>query len=262
MEVKSVKNEINTQFVTKAELECGLNDLGLSKGIVVEVHSSLSAFGQVEGGARTVIDALIDVVGQQGTILMSAYPVTPPRTLSQKELERGIQWKVKVLPADSVERTGMGIISDTFKRCPDVVCGHGLHRVCAWGHGAAIFSRGYQQLVDADGEVLLLGIDIHRCSSLHLAEDVKLPQPILALSDVPDDILRDYDPAEWDIGYGGPPDDAWEKVFVKAERAGLVRQQNIGQAKCLLFKAKAMIEIYRQWRRDDPYGLFGVEPGD
>ena len=45
--------------VTRNELDTAIRDLGLP-GRVVCVHSSLRSFGTVEGGADTVIDALLD----------------------------------------------------------------------------------------------------------------------------------------------------------------------------------------------------------
>ena len=46
--------------VTKEDIEVGLCELGLRKGNLVVVHSSLSAFGYVEGGTDTVIYALLE----------------------------------------------------------------------------------------------------------------------------------------------------------------------------------------------------------
>lgn len=40
--------------------------------MVLEVHSSLSSFGELEGGARTVIDTLKELVTEQGSIFMPA----------------------------------------------------------------------------------------------------------------------------------------------------------------------------------------------
>ena len=45
-------------MVTKQELKQALLDLGVSKGMTLEVHSSLSSFGNLEGGAMTLIDTL------------------------------------------------------------------------------------------------------------------------------------------------------------------------------------------------------------
>ena len=53
--------------VTTDDIKAGINDIGLKNGDLVVVHSSLSAFGYVQGGSDTVIDALINTLGQGGT---------------------------------------------------------------------------------------------------------------------------------------------------------------------------------------------------
>lgn len=45
-------------MVTKEELKQALSDLGVSKGMTLEVHSSLSSFGNLEGGAMTLTATL------------------------------------------------------------------------------------------------------------------------------------------------------------------------------------------------------------
>lgn len=50
-----------------------LGRLRLGRGDSVLVHSSLSRFGWVEGGAETVCQAIIDVVGAEGTVIMPAF---------------------------------------------------------------------------------------------------------------------------------------------------------------------------------------------
>jgi aminoglycoside 3-N-acetyltransferase len=249
--------------LTQEAIEEGLRQLGLCRGDAVEVHSSLSSLGWVEGGAPTLIDALIDVVGEEGALAMSAYPVSPPIPLTDAERARGIAWKVRILEEDSEERTGLGIVSDTFRRRPDVVCEPGLFRTCAWGRDACLHARGYQHLLDVDGWALLIGVDIYRCSSMHLAERVPIPADISARFRIPDDILRDYPENEWSIGYGSTPGDPWGTVWEEAERRGLIRKGRIGQAECALFKARSVVTLYKELRRSDPYGIFGVaRPGD
>lgn len=249
-----------TQPLTQAAIEKGLLSLGLGRGDAVEIHSSLSSFGPVAGGAAAVIAALMAVVGQAGALVMSAYPVSPAVPLTAAEQARGITWKVRKLAADSTEKTGMGIIADTFRQRPDVVCGSGLHRVCAWGRNAQKHSQGYQHLLDLNGWALLLGVSIHSCSSMHLAERETLPPAIERIWQIPDDIRRDYPTDKWAVGYGSTPHDAWMIVWAEAERRGLIRQGQIGQAECLLFRAKAVVAIYEDMRHNDPYGLFGVSP--
>ena len=245
--------------LTQRDIEAGLRRLGLTRGDAVEVHSSLSSMGWVEGGADAAIKALMAVVGSAGAIVMSCYPVSPPVHLTEAERARGIGWKVRILDPDTVERTGLGAVADAFRWRTDVVCSTGTYRVCAWGHAAAAHSQGYQHLLDVDGWVLLIGVNIHRCSSLHLAERVPIPDEITRRFALPDDIQRDYPESEWSVGYGGTPGDPWTHVWEEAERRGLIRHGRIGQAACALFKAKEMVTIYETMRRAEPFGLFGLE---
>lgn len=245
--------------LTQSDIEKALRILGLSQGDAVEVHCSLSSMGRVEGGAATLIAALQQVVGHEGAILMSAYLVSPPLPLSAEEQVRGIQWKVRILTPDSDEPTGMGEVADLFCRQPGTIIGQGLHRVCAWGHDAEKHSEGYQHLLSLDGRVLLIGVGIDRCSSMHLAERVPIPDEIRAYWRLPEDLQRDYPSDRWAIGYGGPPGDAWGKVQEEAERRGWIRHGQIGAAECLFFRAQALVGLHEHMRRTDPFGLFGLE---
>ncbi len=250
----------------KTDLVAGFQTLGIRLGDAVEAHSSLSSLGYVAGGAETVIDALMEVVGPQGALVMSAYPVSPALPLSDEERRRGITWKVRILPDDFYQgpepvRSGLGIIADTFCRRPGTVLGSGLHRVCAWGKDAERHSQGYRYLVESDGWVLLIGVGIDRCSSMHLVEgSVEIPAEIRRLTEPPEELRREYPQDQWDIGYGGTPEDAWQKVWERANGQGLVRKTRIGQAGCSLFKAGAMLRIYEDWLRTDPLGLYGLRP--
>ena len=246
-----------SEQLTREDIEEGLRRLGLGQGDAVEVHSSLSRFGKVRGGASTVVDSLMNVVGEDGTLVMSAYLVGPPVPLTEAERTRGITWKVRILDEDPDGRTGMGAVADELCRRPDVVLGTGLHRVCAWGHEAQQHSRGYGHLLQINGWVLLMGVDINRCSSMHLARGI--PEEIERIFKVPEDIQSDYPADEWGIGYGSTPDDAWPKVQEEAGRKGLIKLGHIGRAECMLFKAKDMVTLYEELLRKDPFGLFGVE---
>jgi aminoglycoside 3-N-acetyltransferase len=248
----------NQHLVTQSLIEAGLRAMGLGRGDAVEVHSSLSAFGWVEGGAATIVNALMQVVGSEGALLMSAYRVSGDIPLTPEEHARGITWKVKVLPEDSPEPIGLGAVVAEFLHRPGVECGSGIHRVCAWGHDAQHHRQGYRHLIDIDGWTLLLGVGVESCSSLHLAEDVRLPDAIRAYFRIPEDIQRDYDPQTWSIGYGGTPESAWDKVWAEADRRRWIRHQEIGNALCHVFKARPMVELMREWRRRDPFRLFGV----
>ncbi len=251
-------------ILTQLDLVVGFQSLGLARGDAVEVHNSLRSLGAVQGGAATVIRALMEVVGEAGAIVMSAYPVTMPLPLTSEEKARGITAKVRFLDKNETTKTGMGIISDTFVKWPGTVLGPGFHRVCAWGKDADLHSQGYAYLLSTDGWVLLIGVDIHRCSGMHQAEGrVDWPQAISEYFRTPEAILRDYPQDRWYVSYhdpAKPPDeDAWGKIQDEAEAQGLIRRGKIGQADCLLFRARAVVALYEKHLRSDPFALFGVK---
>jgi aminoglycoside N3'-acetyltransferase len=257
---------VNTmqESLTQEQIVDDLKKLGLERGTAVEVHSSLSSIGFVEGGASTVISALIDVVGEEGAIVMSAYLVTPLIPLTEEETRKGITAKVRKLDENSNCKTGMGVIVDTFCKLPNTYFGKGINRVCAWGHNAKLHSQGYEYLLSIDGWVLLIGVDIHRCSCMHTAEDkVELPNEIDEYFQLPEEIQRQYPRSEWYVEYQDHhkplPEDAWGKVQIEAERRGLIRWGYMGQAKCMLFKAQPVVDIYEELLRKDPFRLFGIE---
>lgn len=51
----------------------GLRRIGLKAGDLVQAHSSLSAFGCVEGGAGAVVDALLETVAPGGTVMVPTF---------------------------------------------------------------------------------------------------------------------------------------------------------------------------------------------
>jgi len=59
--------------MTKQEIIAGLQRIGLTKGDKVLLHSSLLSLGKVDGGPDAVIDAFIEVLGSEGTLLVPVF---------------------------------------------------------------------------------------------------------------------------------------------------------------------------------------------
>jgi aminoglycoside N3'-acetyltransferase len=130
--------------------------------------------------------------------------------------------------------------------------------VCAWGKDAGLHALGYEHLLATGGWVLLIGVDIHRCSAMHIAENnAPLPDDIQAYFELSEDIRHQYPPEQWYVQYHDPPEDAWEKIQEEAERRGWIHRGKIGQAECLFFQAKLVVDLYEQRLLTDPHALFG-----
>lgn len=121
--------------LNKQDLINGFCKAGINKGDEIEVHSSLSSFGYVDGGAETVISALKEAVGDNGSIFMPALRLSPELPLTEEDKKASITSKIKILPENRMH-SAMGIIADTFRMMPDTVTGDGIFAVSGWGRNA------------------------------------------------------------------------------------------------------------------------------
>lgn len=158
--------------VTCDDIVDGLRTVGLTPGATVLVHSSLSAFGYVEGGEQAVVDALLAVVGAQG---LAVVPTHTWGTVNARQPVFHVQLSPSIV----------GRISETFRRRPDAMRSrHPTHSVAAIGADAAAFVEGheagnmpcapdspYGRLVRSHGWVLMLGVDLSRLTLMHAFEE-------------------------------------------------------------------------------------------
>lgn len=177
-------------LITPARLRQDLERLGVERGSVLMVHSSLSSMGWVLGGAPTVVRALLDVIGEDGTLVMPA--ATPhcgdPADWPEPRLpETWIESAREHLPVfdPATTSTAMGAIPEAFRTWPGTLrSGHPLESVCARGPSAEritgahplAFSEGpdgpFGRLHELDCRILLLGVGFNRCTALHYAESL------------------------------------------------------------------------------------------
>lgn len=240
--------------VTKDDIEEGLRELGLERGAVVGVHSSLSSFGYVEGGADAVIDAILDTVGPEGSVVFPTYS-NNRRDLERTpdEIEMGVTWKYKVLPYDPKEAScWTGRIPDTFRRREGVVRGtnptHSLSAVGPEKHGLA---RGWHKLLELDGSILLIGVGLGCCSSMHLAEKgFELPERILKRTTPPAELRETLRREDVHFGFGPYPDFARMEEPCREHR--ILRTRPIGEAQVKLLRLRGLIDLYARALGEDP----------
>jgi len=175
--------------VTVASLAADLRKLGVSPGMVLLVHSSLSSIGWVCGGAASVVLALERVLKTFGTLVMPAHSghLSDPSFWENPSVPKS-WWETirKSLPAYDAELTltrGMGAIPECFRKQNNVLrsC-HPQYSFAAWGEQCFGVVQDHDldyglgegsplaRIYDLDGWVLLLGVDHGISTSLHLAE--------------------------------------------------------------------------------------------
>jgi len=180
-----LKNRQKSGGYTREDLVRDLRKTGVIEGDTLLVHSSLGKIGYVEGGATTVIEALLEVLGPQGTLAM---PTFPARGRNKDYLEGHPVFDVRNTPS------AMGLITETFRKMPGVERSlHPTDPVCARGPLAALLtgthfgqptpyneSSPFRKLAECGGKILMLGTTLNgACTSLHILEDaVDFPYPV------------------------------------------------------------------------------------
>jgi aminoglycoside 3-N-acetyltransferase len=241
--------------LSKDQISSDLQKLGIEAGDSVLVHCSMSKIGYLENGPLTLIDALKDVLGIEGNILM---PSSPNSSLQLEYVRNHKEFDVTHSPS------ALGAVSETFRKM------NGVKRslsptepVCAFGPKADWLVSGHKgeetpytsnspfaRLTELKGKILYIGVTLDNAgTSLHLLEDAvpnfKYPVYFAEPFDVS---IRDEQGSEsrLKIKVHNPVFSAKRKcdqlipMFVEN---GVVRKGQIGKAKTLCFDAALMLDV-------------------
>ncbi|NYB26180.1 MAG: AAC(3)-VI family aminoglycoside N-acetyltransferase [Methanobacteriaceae archaeon] len=153
--------------LTKAEVTRQLQTLGVEKGGVLLVHTSFRAVRPVEGGPEGLIEAIHDVLGPEGTLVMPSW--------SEND-------EIPFNPLTTPASPDLGVVADLFWRLPGVLRSDHCFAFAAAGPEALhivsdelplpphIPESPVGRVYELDGQVLLLGVGHEADTTLHLAE--------------------------------------------------------------------------------------------
>ena len=229
----SVEVPAGHEPLERSSLVRDLVRLGVPRGGLMMVHSSLSSIGHVEGGSETVVDALLEALGPDGTLVV-------PTFTDGIAMQPGFVFDRAHTP------TQMGAIAEAARRRNRAVRSlHHWHSVAAIGPLAeAIAGTDVRSPWKADGPMpqvasrggmfLLLGVPYLRLTLVHLCEfELGVPYRPLKTVELP---TRRPDGSIAPLVNGecppaGPhPGSDYNRLGQHMEDAGLVRVGEVGNA--------------------------------
>ncbi|MEW6636785.1 MAG: aminoglycoside 3-N-acetyltransferase [Actinomycetota bacterium] len=275
--------------VARSRLARDLVRLGLGPGGVAMVHCRMSALGHVIGGAETVVRALLDALGPEGTIAAyTGWQDEPPEDLDALDVETRrlyLEEHPAYDPRVALARREHGRVPEALRTWPGARhSGHPEAGVAAVGplsreltarhprddaYGAG---TPYARLVELGGRVLMLGAPLGTATLVHHAEAIaRVPGKRRVTYGMPvvegspgERVWRtfsDIDTSEGALPYrrvlGG--EDYIEHIARSALAAGAGRSGPAGEATAHLFDARALVEHAVAWIEDN---FAGTPPGE
>lgn len=245
---------------SKAALSAHLDALGVKPGMHLAVHSRLLSFGRIEGGAATVFEALIEAVGDGGTLVFPTYTLNLDAT-------------TPYTPATTPSH-GMGALPEFARQQP------GVSRTASPLHSHAVYGELSGRILQADAStsfgprscfdvmekagfhLLLLGCSLHEGGTFvhHVEAMTNIPyrqwidierQVVTGNSARPEKITVRY--------YARTPSADLANDLTRAQEAALsmpdTRRVRIGKRYSLLVPLASLHQTTQELLRDDPFAL-------
>ncbi len=227
-------------IVRKGDIVQALGTLGVKGGDLLQVHSSMKSFGWVEGGPEAVIDALLEIVGAEGTVMMPTF-----------NHGAAFIFDIKTTPSRN------GLLTEALRQRPDARRSmHPTHPYAAVGKEAEWLTQGHLKagtfgvdsplgkLAQKGGYCLMLGVGFDRCTAAHIGECKAQARCIGWWRHTRRILLEDGSVVQvmGDLWRNGPCRIEWEPLERRMRASGLVRDGRIGDAHSMLFRAMDAVQ--------------------
>lgn len=257
-------------FVTRASLAADLARLGLAPGDAVMVHAAVSKIGRLLDGPDTIIAALSDAVGPEGTVLAYADWEARYEDLVGEDGRVPPEWREHIPPFDPQRSRAIrdnGVLPEFLRTTTGALrSGNPGASIVALGARAEWFTTdhaldyGYGEgsplarLVEAGGKVLMLGAPLDTLTLLHHAEHLaeipgkrirRIEVPLATPSGTQWRMIEEFDTGDPIVE--GLAEDYFAEVVSEFLAGGQGRQGLIGAAPSVLVEAAAITEFGVNW---------------
>ena len=221
-----------------------LLELGVEPGGVLLVHTSFSKVKPIEGGPIGLISALHSALGSTGTLIMPSMSYDDDHVFDKTK-------------SHCME---MGVVADTFWRLPGVLRSDNNHAFAAVGpladrilaphpidipHG---LDSPVGRVYEADGQVLLLGVDQTSNTTIHLSESLS---GVRYGRDKYITILKDGIPTRFEYQEIDHCCQNFSLVDDWLDEHGLQKRGVVGNADARLIRSKDIVEVVTEQLKEN-----------
>ena len=249
-------------MLTFEELADNFRALGVKKGDTLLIHSSYKSFGGVDGGPQTVINALLEVLGEEGTLLMPTFNF---------DFCKGADWDVRETPSQMGFMTNLVRTDPRAKRVFHPIYSFAVIGKYAEAFGALRYKSSYgatsafAKLCRLDGKIMVIGLSYNDSMTFfhHIEE----------LRGVDYRYLKDFTGkiTDWD---GNTTENTYQMLVrdldmgvrtmvdpmgALLEKVEISKVRKIGEADVKLMKANEVFEFTAREMRRDPHLLYYIE---
>ena len=249
-------------MLTHDSLITEFQSLGVQSGDTLLVHTSYKAFGGVDGGPQTVVDALLTALTPAGTLIMPNFNF---------DFCKGIPWDIRETPSR------MGVITELVRKDPRAKrVFHPIYSFAIIGPHAEYFTAErykssygknsvFGKLREHDGKIMVVGLAYNDSMTFfhHIEEmegvDYRYMKSFTGQVTDWDGTTREdtFTMLVRDIEKGVHT--MVDPMGALMEEAGVITVRQIGEAKVSLMKAKEVYEFTAREMRREPGLLYYVE---
>jgi len=260
--------------VTRSRLVADLREAGVRAGGIMMLHTRMSSIGWVPGGSETVVRALLEALGPEGTLMVYAS--------WEEHVYHATDWseehRAAYIAEPPVFDVSTGEVDREYGRIPERVrtwpgaerSSHPEASVVAVGARARWLTEAHPQqdaygqrspfarLVDSGGQVLMLGAPLDTVTLLHHAEAIaRVPEKRrvtfrLLVAEGGRVVQRTFTDIDTSVGAFpyealGLDEDPFAVIARAALGAGIGRRGYVGRAESHLFPAAELTAFAVAW---------------
>ncbi len=179
-----IRSIVNKYYIKKtstrislSQLISDLKDFGIKNGDTLMIHSSLSKIGYVKNGPKTLLRAILNVIGEEGTLVIPTY--TMDSTMYKTCINKKYSFNLK-------KPTNLGAVPSEILKMKGIYRSiHPTHSVSAIGKHAKCITEEHHigrksfgehspwaKILELNGKFLGIGISLSPNAQYHYVEDI------------------------------------------------------------------------------------------